>query len=422
MLCAIGLGIGYTPLDELEQLSLLAEDRMLESSIDLFDHEQTQNMGATLARWRRDSPVVRLPDGRVYLTTMADCWTVLRDPRAFANGNGFKAVEMPDEERMLGEMDPPRHPAMRRVMRQSFEKNSIEAERPFAAREARRMLDTWRAGDKAELISQFTDRISNLLSFQLVGFPLEDTDRIVAWTRELLHSDWPAHNRTARGQGLAGAFPEFAAYLDGLVETHRHSEGTNSFIARLARSQVAGRSLSATELRSMTGHIVLGGISTTTNLLGNLLYRLLCDPELHACLRADPRLIPAAVEESLRLDPPVLFVMRICKRAVEMGGVAIEAGEQVLVGIASANRDEALFDDPDDYRLDRGLPRHISFSGGAHHCIGAGLARLVAQEAIRAFVERFGVGDVALVPGFEFEGVPVFLEYGPARLDVEVFS
>ena len=172
----------------------------------------------------------------------------------------------------------------------------------------------------------------------------------------------------------------------------------------------------------MTGHIVLGGISTTTNLLGNLLYRLLCDPELHACLRADPRLIPAAVEESLRLDPPVLFVMRICKRAVEMGGVAIEAGEQVLVGIASANRDEALFDDPDDYRLDRGLPRHISFSGGAHHCIGAGLARLVAQEATRAFVERFDVGDVALVPGFEFEGVPVFLEYGPARLDVEVFS
>ena len=394
----------------------------LDASIDLFDYEQTQNMGATLARWRRESPVVRLPGGRVYLAKMTDCWSVLRDPETFANGNGFKAVEMPDEERMLGEMDPPRHPAMRRVMRQSFEKHSVEAERPFAAREARRMLDGWTAGDQLELISQFTDRISNLLSFHLVGFPLEDTDQIVAWTRELLHSEWPALNRTERGQGLAGAFPEFSAYLDELVEMHRASEGTNSFIARLARAEVAGRSLTATELRSMTGHIVLGGISTTTNLLGNLLYRLLGDPGLHARLRTHPELIPAAVEESLRLDPPVLFLMRICKRAVEIGGVAIEAGEQVMVGIASANRDEALFDDPDVFRLDRGLPRHISFSGGAHHCIGAGLARLVAQEATRAFVERFDVGEIAFAPGFEFEGVPVFLEYGPVRLDVSVLS
>lgn len=393
---------------------------MSQPSIDLFDHRQTQNMGDTLARWRRESPVTRLPGGRVYLARMADCWTVLRDPDTFANGNGFKAVEMPDDERMLGEMDPPRHPVMRRVMRQSFEKRLVEGERPFAARAARRMLDAWGPGEKLELISQFTDRISNLLSFQLVGFPLEDTDQIVAWTRELLHSEWPARNRTDRGEGLAGAFPEFSAYLDGLVDAHRDTEGSNSFIARLARARVDGRTLSPVELRSMTAHIVLGGISTTTNLLGSMLLRLLREPALHAQLRADPGLIPAAVEESLRLDPPVLFLMRVCRRPVEIGGVPIAVGEQVLVGIASANRDEAVFDDPDDYRLDRGLPRHISFSGGAHHCIGAGLARLVAQEAIGAFVTRFDVGDILLVPGFEFEGVPVFLEYGPVRLDVEV--
>ena len=89
-----------------------------------------------------------------------------------------------------------------------------------------------------------------------------------------------------------------------------------------------------------------------------------------------------------------------------------------MVGIASANRDESVFDDAESYRLDRGTPSHISFSGGAHLCVGARLARLVAVEALRAFTRRFDVGDLELAPGFEFHGVPVFLEYGPERLDV----
>jgi hypothetical protein len=390
---------------------------MSDRAIDLHDHHQTQNMWPLLARWRRESPVLRLGDGQVYVSRMADCWTVLRDPFTFANGNGFKAVEMPDDERMLGEMDPPRHPAMRRILRRSFDKQAVEAARPFARREARRLLRGWEPGQPRELIATFTDRISNLVSFQLVGFPLEDTDRIIGWARELLHSEWTSMNRTERGDGLAGAFPEFAGYLDRLVERHRDLPEDESFVARLAKSRHLGKPLSPTVLRALTAHIVLGGISTTTNLLGSILLRLLRDPALHAELRSQPELVPAAVEESLRLDPPVLFVMRVCREAVEIANVSIEEGASVLVGIASANRDEAVFRDPDAYRLDRGLPRHISFSGGAHHCIGAAVARLVAQEVTAAFAECFEPGEIALVPDFKFEGVPVFLEYGPARLD-----
>jgi len=344
----------------------------------------------------------------------------LRDPVTFANGNGFKAVEMPDEERMLGEMDPPRHPRLRRVMRQSFDKRAVEAERVFARGEATRLLSTWSPGSAIDLVSQYTDQISNLVSFHLLGFPLEDSERIVEWVRELLHSDWPALNRTERGQGLEGAFPEFAAYLDGLVDRRRKKAAPEDLVARLVRSRLDGEPLSPTVLRSLTAHVVLGGISTTTNLLGSMLLRILRESDLHARLRADPLLVGAAVEESLRVDPPVLFVMRVCRRDTVIAGERIHEGEQVLAGIASANRDERVFDDPDRYRLDRGLPRHLSFSGGAHHCIGAGLARLTAQEAIGAFVERFDVDDVRLAPDFEFEGVPVFLEFGPLRLDAEI--
>jgi cytochrome P450 len=305
-------------------------------------------------------------------------------------------------------------------MRQSFDKKSVEAERMFARASAERLLAGLPRGESVDLIARYTDQISNLVSFHLLGFPLEDCEQIVEWVRELLHSEWPEKNRTARGQGLAGAFPEFSAYLDGLVDARRGEAAPKDLVGRLVQSRLDGNALPATVLRALTAHVVLGGISTTTNLLGNLLLRVLRDEELHARLRAEPDLIPAAVEESLRLDPPVLFLMRVCRRATTVGGVAIEPGETVLVGIASANRDEAVFEEPDAFRLDRGLPRHISFSGGAHHCIGAGLARLVGEEAVGAFVDAFGLGDVALAPGFEFEGVPVFLEWGPERVDVVV--
>lgn len=399
-----------------------AEDTDWEAgdAFDLFDPRQSQALWRRAARWRRTSPVLRLPSGQIYVARLADCWEVLRDPVTFANGDGFKAVEMPDEERMLGEMDPPRHPRLRRIMRRSFEKRAVEAERPFARAESRRLVEQWQPGDTVDLVARYTDVISNLVTFHMMGFPTEDAERIVAWVRDLLHSDWPVHNRTERGEGLAGAFPEFATYLDGLVDARRREDAPDDLVGRLVRAGSDGAPLSATVLRSLTAHVVLGGISTTTNLLASLLLRLLRDPELHALLRASPDQIDAAVEESLRLDPPVLFVMRVCRRATTIAGFDIEVGDSVLVGIASANRDEAVYDDPDAFRLDRGLPRHISFSGGAHHCIGAGLARLVAREAIGAFVERFDLEDVALAPGFEYEGVPVYLENGPVRLDVRV--
>lgn len=394
----------------------------MDSAFDLFDPRQTQALWKRAVDWRRDSPVLRLPSGHIYVSRWADCWEVLRDPHVFANGDGFKAVEIPEEERMLGEMDPPRHPSLRRIMRSSFDKRAVAAQRPFARREAQRLVGAWKPGDALDLVARYTDVISNLVSFHMMGFPLEDSDQIVDWVRHLLHSDWPVLNRTERGEGLAGAFPEFAAYLDGLVDVRRADPTRDDLVARLVQSRLEGAPLSPTVLRSLTAHVVLGGISTTTNLLANLLLRLLRDRELHARLRAEPTLLEAAVEESLRLDPPVLFVMRVCREKTQIAGFEIEPGESVLAGIASANRDEAIYDDPDEFKLDRGLPRHLSFSGGAHHCIGAGLARLVASESIGAFLERFDVDDVRLASDFVYEGVPVFLENGPVRLDVEILG
>ena len=389
-----------------------------EARFDLFDHRHTQDMWEITREWRRTTPVLRPMEGHVYVSRFDDCWDVLRDPATFSNANGMKAVEMPEEERSLGEMDPPRHTHLRRVMRGSFTRRSVEAQRSFTRANAEELLCELRQRSAVDLVSEFTDVLPNLVTLNLMGFPMEDAPQVVTWARELLHSDWPALNRTERGEGLHGAFPEFSHYLDSLVESRRRPDAPDDMITRLARCEVEGETPSATVLRTLTAQVILGGISTSTNMLGSLLYRLLGNPSLHRHLREDPASIPAALEESLRVDPPVLFVLRNCTRETEIGGFSVRGGERVVVGISSANRDEAIFEDPERYRLDRGRPRHLAFAGGTHLCIGAGLARVVGCEAIETFTRLFDVGDVQLAADFHFEGVPVFLEWGPAHLEV----
>lgn len=391
-------------------------------AVDLFDHRQTQQLWDVTRSWRRESPVVRPCPGYVYVARWHDCWEVLRDPVTFSNANGLKSVEVPEEERMLGEMDPPRHTGLRRIVRSGFGRRNVEAQVPVARAWAGRLLDEIAKHARAELVSEFADQLPNYVTLDLMGFPPDDARQVVDWSHELLHSTWPAINGTERGDGLGGAFPEFSGYIDALVEARRLPDAADGVVTRLANSEIDGTRPSPTVLRALVAQIILGGISTSTNLIGSMLYRLLSDPSLHERLQRQPELVTAFVEESLRCDPPVLFVVRNCTRRVELAGVPIEAGERVVVGIASANRDEAVFDDPDAFRLDRGTPRHIAFSGGTHLCVGAGLARVVAREAVHAFVHRFDAGEIELAPGYVWEGVPVFLEYGPARLDVSIRS
>lgn len=386
--------------------------------IDLFDHRQSQSMHEIVRTWRAESPIVRLSPTLLYVARWHDCWEVLRDPVTFGNANGFKRVDIPEEERMLGEMDPPRHPLLRRVMRTGFTRAFVASQRAYARARAEALVEAIAAKPSSELVGEFCDRLPNDVSLHMLGVPESDSQQLIDWAKELLHSDWPADHRSERGEGIAGGFPEFAAYLDSLVEARRRPDAPDDVLARLARATLDGRPLSATVLRTLAVQLIVGGFSTGTNMVGSLLYRVLRDPVLHETLRREPAHIPAAVEESLRLDPPVLFVLRNVMRDTELRGIPLAKGQRLALGILSANRDEAVWDEPDAFRLDRGAPQHLTFSGGAHLCIGASTARLVGCEALSAFVRRFDVGEIELSPGFEYHGVPVFLEHGPERLDV----
>jgi hypothetical protein len=169
----------------------------------------------------------------------------------------------------------------------------------------------------------------------------------------------------------------------------RRAESAADLIGKLVAAESEGDRLSEPELVTMCNLLLIAGNVTTTDLIGNGMCALLGHPDEHAKLRARPELIANAVEEMLRFDPPVHATGRIASRDIEIEGVPVAKGESLNVLLAAANRDPAVYPDPDRFDIERADTHHHSFGGGAHLCLGAHLARAEAQEAIGRLVARF---------------------------------
>ena len=395
---------------------------------DPFDPGQAHDAWPLLARMRSESPVVEIANGMQYVTRHAECRDVLRDTDTFSNASGMKApgVEIAVEDRLLGELDPPRHTRVRRVMVTALAPKVVHAAEPFMRETAEALLAAV-PGPSADLVPAFTVQLPNHVTLHLLGLDPADAPQLAAWAKGLMESTFPATNRTDRGEGFAGAFPEFAAYIDSHIDERaaQLERGTapDDVLARLLQLDDDGEALPRRQVRALVRNLITGGLTTTSQLLGNLLYELLSDAGVERALRNDGAALARAIEESLRLAPPVLFMARGCVRDVEIGGCPITPGSRVITGFASANRDERVFDDPDAFRLDRpNSEHHLTFGYGPHVCPGAALARTVARLGIRAFLDRFPSGTVRLAPGFEFENVPTYFERGPKRLPIEITS
>ena len=393
-----------------------------------FEPGQAQRAWPLLEQLRRDGAVAPISGGMHYVTRHAECRAALRDTEAFSNATGMKApgVEIPFEDRILGELDPPQHTAVRRVMVTALTPKVVHAAEPFIRDTATALLETVRASGSADLVPEFTVPLPNRVTVHLLGFPAEDADTIASWAGALMVSEFPRTNRTERGEGFAGAFPEFSGYIDEKIERRigeldRGEQPPDDVLTRLVQLEVDGERLTRLQLRALTRNLITGGLTTTSQLLGNLLHELLSDPEVEHALRSDGDVLPSAVEESLRFAPPLLFVARGCVHDTSIADTQVNAGERVIVGIGSANRDERLFDDGDVFRCDRpNANEHLTFGYGPHVCPGAALARVVARIGITAFLDTFPSGSVRLTRGFEFENVPTFFEIGPRRLPVEI--
>jgi cytochrome P450 len=389
-----------------------------------FDPSQTQNMWAELALLRREAPISRPLPGFVYVARYADVKAVFRDAAAYSAREGFRGagVVVPEEESFLGEIDPPSHPLLRALLLQAFRPGFERRAEPFARAWTERKLGALVAAGGGDLVSEFGIHLPTAVTAHVLGLPEAGSEQIGRWGFELIHSTWPETNRTGRGEGIGGAFPEFAAFLDEQIALRRSAPSPpDDLITRMVRATGAGTVLSDLQVRTLSANCLLASQSTS-NLVGNLLHRFASDRDFERRLRADRSLVPAAVEESLRLEPPVLFLFRTARRDTELGGEKIAAGERVIMGIASGNRDESVYEASGEFRIERwpGAPEHLSFGPGPHLCLGNQLARMEARVVLETAMELLPEGGLRLAPGYARTHVPMFLEYGPERLDVVV--
>ena len=395
-------------------------------SFNPFNPDETQHMWDLMARMRAEAPVTRPMEGMAYVARYADNTAVFKDAKRFSSAEGFRGpgVVVPDDESFLGELDPPLHPKIRRLLLRAFTLQQANASEAWMRRRVRGMLDAFAAKGGGDLMHDIAVPLPGSVAAHALGIPDELHDQVAQWCHDLLHSTWPQTNATERGPGIAGGFPEFAELLDSLIAERRAlgADAPDDLMSRMVNaSDNDGWRLSDVHIRTLSVNTLAGSLSTTY-LLGNLLHRFVSDPQNFTdVLRADPTKIPLAVEESLRFEPPVLFLFRTATSDTEVAGCPIAKGERLITGIASANRDETVYEHADEYRLDRDtLPEHLAFGVGPHICLGDHLTRVEGRVVLEEMLDVFAPGTLQLAPGYERRLVPMFLEYGPETLDVVV--
>lgn len=310
--------------------------------------------------------------------------------------------------------DPPVHTRLRRLVQKTFTPRSIARLRPHAEETARILLDTMEAaGDVADLIEAFAQPLPSAVLCELLGIPQADRE----WILCSVTSYGVTAERSAR------TTEELAAYLNDRLADKR-ANPQDDLLSGLAtvRDDVeedgSGAGLTETEARSLAFQIIMGGFDTTVNLIANGVLALLTHPEELARLRADPSMLPAAVEELLRFTHPVNHSTdRFTTEEVTIGGVTVPPGEWVIMAISSGNRDPRKFPDPDRLDLTRDTSGHLAFGHGIHYCLGAFLARMEADVALRALLDRFPSLSLA-VPEEELRWRRVSLMHGLESLPV----
>ena len=371
-----------------------------------------------LAILRKEAPISRTPSGVWFLALKDDVLEATRRVDCFTSSFRDAGVVVPDQEQLISEIPEPRHGEVRKIVNSAIAAHRLSPVKGFVRDLSEKLLGELLPRGHAELMHEFVMPIPNTVIAFMLGVPTEDFALWAKWSGDVVEGDYARKNRNERGVGLAGAFPEFTQYVDTQIAEHRAAATPpDDFVTRLVQAEVDGKRLTDVELRTLIIFLLVAGNETTRNLIGNLLSTMARSPEIFEQLQANPKLIPAAIEESLRLEPPVAFLLRDCIQDIEIGGVAIKKGEKVAYGLASANRDERHFDDPDTFRLDRTNGKdHATFGGGPHVCPGSALARLETKVALEVFIER--VGSFVIDPDYRPEKVPVFWANGPAKLPV----
>lgn len=242
------------------------------------------------------------------------------------------------------------------------------------------LVDDIAADGAADLVASFSSRLPFAVIARLLGIPTEDEPTLKRWALALISYGWDE-------EGARAASAEFVEYLRPVLAARRRNP-SDDLVSTLVNATFDGRRLEEEELFSFLRLLFPAGADTTYLALGSMLTGLLTHPDELAELRADPHRSGGAVEETLRWEGPTALLPRITAVDAVFGGVEIPAGSVVLLGITAANRDPAVFPDPDRFDLDRDNQHHVAFGFGNHFCLGAHLARAEMRVGLEVLLER----------------------------------
>ena len=346
---------------------------------------------------RSEAPVHWSPIGFWVFTRYADGAAIIQDrnfamiePREWSENADYR-YDGPAPEKVrdsLGRMmlfkNAPDHTRLRGLVSKAFTARVIEGLRSRIGEIVSDLLCRVRDAGGMDLIADLAYPLPAMVIAEMLGVPPDDRDEFRLWSRELASTIDPMI-LPEQMERAAAAVDRFVDYFTALI-ARRRSEPREDLLSALIAAEEQGDRLSEAELISNAMLLLNAGHETTTNLIGNGTLALLRNPGELARLRRDPSLLPAAIEELLRFDSPVQMTARRARVEREIAGTKVQAGQQVIVIIGSANHDAARFADPDVLDIGRRDNEHLSFGGGSHYCLGANLARLEGQVAIGALI------------------------------------
>jgi cytochrome P450 len=372
---------------------------------DPYDPAWVEDPYAVYAELRRSNPVHRSALGFWVFTRHADCLAILRDKRSSSDGRNvdastireLRAVDLPPQqgaEAMLAEMapflfrDPPDHTRLRGLVQKAFTPRVVEGLRPRLEEICDALLDEAFERGAVDLVADYAYPLPVQIIVEMLGVPAEDHEQFRVWSHALARGLDPDFLLPPEAvQQRLGAILSFVQYFASLIEERRRKPG-DDLLTRLIQAEEQGDVLTQGELLSTCILLLVAGHETTVNLISGGALALMERPEQLALVRDDPAVVRSAVEEMLRFVCPVQLTGRVALEDMDVAGAHIGAGEFSMLLIGSANRDPAVFDDPESFDVTRVDNNHLGFGFGIHHCLGAPLARLEAQIALPALLRR----------------------------------
>lgn len=323
-------------------------------------------------------------------------WSLFRHEdvvRALEDHHGFSSAVSSHLSVPSG-MDPPQHTTYRRLIERQFTPALVSAFEPLCRMISAELVSSLPRGKQIDLVAQFAQLFAVRIQCAFLGWPRRLHDPLLRWIQR-------NHNATlARDtEAMTAIALEFDGYIGELLEVRRNAGATapDDITTDLLREEVDGRPLSHEEIVSILRNWTVGELGTITACVGILVHYLGKDLAIQQQLRECPDLLPVAIDEILRLHAPLIANRRVTTKPVEIGGRKIGAGERITLIWASANRDEAVFDQPDEFRLDRDPSQNLLYGRGIHDCPGAQLARLELRVIMEELLKS--ASRITLVPG-----------------------